>query len=57
MIGNKADWELKAIKRAYGVFELLNTPEENKMLQATRMVLNDRNRRKKENYEKQKGRE
>ena len=42
IVGNKATWELKAIKKALSMLSLLNTPEENLRLQAVTVLLSKR---------------
>ena len=39
ILGNKATWEMKAIKKALNMLSLLNTPEENLRLQAVTILL------------------
>ena len=39
ILGNKAKWELKNMYRALTSFEVLNTPKENKRLEAVKILL------------------
>ena len=39
IVGNCAQWELRAIVRALSRLQILNTPEENQRLKAARLLL------------------
>lgn len=39
IIGNRANWEIQAMRRALAMHQWLNTPEENKRLQACKVLL------------------
>jgi hypothetical protein len=39
IVGNRARWELIAIRRALSMLQYLNTPEEMQRLQAVRVLL------------------
>lgn len=39
IVGNRAEWELKRMVKALSQFEILNTPEQNELLAAARIVL------------------
>lgn len=39
LIGNRATWELKVMRRALSNFPALNTAEENKYLEAVKLLL------------------
>jgi hypothetical protein len=39
IVGNRATWELKAMRRALSIHSWLNTAEENKRLQACKILL------------------
>lgn len=39
IVGNRARWELIAIKRALSMLSWLNSPEENQRLKAVRVLL------------------
>lgn len=39
ILGNRARWELLAIKRALSIHQWINTPEENQRLEAAKTLL------------------
>ena len=39
LLGDRAIWELRHMKKALSMFELLNTPEENQRLEAVKTLL------------------
>lgn len=39
LVGSRAIWELKNMQRALSFAEALNTPEENKILEAVKILL------------------
>ena len=41
ILGNKAKWELQAMKKALEMLQFLNTDKDNKRLQAVNILLND----------------
>lgn len=46
ILGDRADWELRAMKKALTTMPLLNTPEENQRLQAVKVMLRSRRQAK-----------
>lgn len=42
IVGNRATWELKNMKKALSSFPILNSEEENKRLEAVKIVLKER---------------
>jgi preprotein translocase subunit YajC len=45
-LGNRATWELEAMKRALSTFRILNTPEQEKDLEAVKVLLRERKKKK-----------
>ena len=39
IVGDKARWELRKMKKALEIMEILNTPEENERLKAIKVLL------------------
>lgn len=39
ILGDRATWELKNMKKALSMFVILNTPEENERLKAVKVML------------------
>jgi len=39
LVGNRAEWELKAMKKALSMIQFFNTDEENKRLKAVKILL------------------
>lgn len=44
IVGNRASWELVNMKKALSMCPMLNTEEENKRLEASKIVLRERHR-------------
>ena len=44
-LGNRADWELKNMRKALSMFPILNSPEENQRLKDVKTVLRYRKKR------------
>jgi len=42
ILGDRATWELKNMRKALSILQLLNTPEDNKRLEAVKTLLKDR---------------
>jgi hypothetical protein len=42
IVGNRATWELRNMKKALSSFPILNTEEENERLEAVKIVLKER---------------
>lgn len=42
IVGNRAKWEMQAIRKALSMHAWLNTPEENQRLQAVRIILSNK---------------
>jgi len=42
ILGDRATWELKNMKKALSSFPILNTEEENKRLEAVKVMLKER---------------
>ena len=43
-IGDRAEWELKNMKKALSMFPILNTPEENQRLKDVEIIIKLRNK-------------
>jgi len=43
-LGDRADWELKNMKKALSMFPILNSPEENKRLEDVKTLIKLRNK-------------
>ena len=43
MLGDRAKWELTAMKNALSMMPVLNTPEENQRLEAVKVMLKSQN--------------
>ena len=41
IVGNRAKWELKNMKKALSLFPILNSPEENQRLEAVKILLKE----------------
>lgn len=39
ILGNRSEWELKNMKKALSMFPILNSEEENKRLEAVKLLL------------------
>ncbi|MEK6880127.1 MAG: hypothetical protein AABY22_10985 [Nanoarchaeota archaeon] len=46
ILGNRADWELVRMKKALSKLPTLNTPEENERLEAVKVLLKNRKKRR-----------
>lgn len=44
ILGDRATWELKNMKKALSSFPILNTEEENQRLKAVKVILKERNK-------------
>jgi hypothetical protein len=44
ILGDRATWELKNMKKALSSFPILNTEEENKRLEAVKVMLKERSK-------------
>lgn len=44
---NRATWELSNMKKALSTFPILNTEEDNKRLEAVKVILKERNKKSK----------
>jgi hypothetical protein len=42
IVGNRATWEMQAIRKALSMHSWLNTPEENQRLRAVRVLLSNK---------------
>jgi len=42
ILGDRATWELKNMRKALSMLQILNTPEDNKRLEAVKTLLKDR---------------
>lgn len=47
ILGDRATWELQHMKRALSMLQLLNSPEENKRLEAVKVMLKVRRKKTK----------
>lgn len=46
LVGNKTDWELQAMRKALSTFPILNSDDENKRLEAVKIIILSRKAKK-----------